>query len=610
MLLAPFGFRGKPVIDYIDPVPVTVLGNMLGFVWHDETDKEFADWTQKHVDFARVDFDLVSVPTGGVFAEAVLGRFNSAEKLDLTRFWNWQDSPIPILPPEISAIQSGQHQPVEAPQAGRLDQPVVNIVNPPALPDPSTVAGVLSALGNGALFRDMSGLVQTVALAQAGLQAASQNALGGAAQAGTNLANVATLQGKALDAIIALASLLSGVPAVRPPGSANISTAGGAVNLGKDLDAIPQGAAGGGAGQAPNPPPVSPGGGAGGGGSPTGGGASPGSGGAVFASTGGGRAGAAFDALIGRPASANVTPTAPGSVSPAAAAPRPTTVAQAIAEFRGGSGTSPFTLDPDPVLARSQFATRLEQLAANPRSLNQLQMNACAMAAFLHIWLKNDPLAAVLYAIDLFEHGRARIGSLEIAPTQELLKQSYPALVASGGIGMPAVTDWVMMSALRNGTQLTGPRFLGTLHEEIEGIVLPHEFADWLRATGVYSTVVDKANAALQREFAVAETLVPDASRDIAMLMHTRMLTDTDIPAACRQAALDLGNALVAMAFPNHYVVLESPVEVVDGTHVRFSFWCWGDEFADPDPTKSCFPYRIRKTIFEQNFYGAVIGIK
>lgn len=312
MLLASFQFRGKSVIDYIDPVPVTVLGNMLGFVWHDEDDEEFAAWKKEHVNLAKVDFDLVSVPTGGIFAEAVLGRFNSAEKLDLTRFWNWQDSPIPILPPEISAIQAGQHQPADVPQTGRLDQPIVNIVNPPTLPDPSTVAGTLSALGNGALFRDMSGLIQTIALAQAGLQAASQDALGGASLAGTNLANVAALQGKALDAVIAVAGVLSGVPGIgalgRAPGGANVSTAGGAVNLGKELDAIPPGTGGGSTGQAPNPPPFDLGGGGTGGSG--GGGASPGNSsgpttvpdgsGTIFASTAGNRTGAAFDALIGR----------------------------------------------------------------------------------------------------------------------------------------------------------------------------------------------------------------------------------------------------------------------------------------------------------------------
>ncbi len=36
----------------------------------------------------------VALPTRGVLGEAVLGQSPSAEKIDLTRFWNWQDSPI------------------------------------------------------------------------------------------------------------------------------------------------------------------------------------------------------------------------------------------------------------------------------------------------------------------------------------------------------------------------------------------------------------------------------------------------------------------------------------------------------------------------------------
>ena len=35
----------------------------------------------------------ITLPTRGVLGEAVLGHCSSAEKIDLTRFWNWQDSP-------------------------------------------------------------------------------------------------------------------------------------------------------------------------------------------------------------------------------------------------------------------------------------------------------------------------------------------------------------------------------------------------------------------------------------------------------------------------------------------------------------------------------------
>lgn len=36
----------------------------------------------------------ITLPTRGMLGEGVLGSCNSCEKIDLTRFWNWQDSPI------------------------------------------------------------------------------------------------------------------------------------------------------------------------------------------------------------------------------------------------------------------------------------------------------------------------------------------------------------------------------------------------------------------------------------------------------------------------------------------------------------------------------------
>jgi hypothetical protein len=61
------------------------------------------------------------------FAEAVLGRFNSAEKLDITRFWNWQDSPIPIQPSD-SADHRGLARAIDAAIApGQPSTPIVSI---------------------------------------------------------------------------------------------------------------------------------------------------------------------------------------------------------------------------------------------------------------------------------------------------------------------------------------------------------------------------------------------------------------------------------------------------------------------------------------------------
>jgi hypothetical protein len=99
--------------------------------------------------------DHVYVPTGGLFAEAILGRANGAEYLDLERWFNWQDSPIPHQPPAIAAVSTDSRF-----QAGDVSVSVpegnLQVINPVSLPDPTGLPAVLGAVQNGAIFRDMS----------------------------------------------------------------------------------------------------------------------------------------------------------------------------------------------------------------------------------------------------------------------------------------------------------------------------------------------------------------------------------------------------------------------------------------------------------------------
>lgn len=211
LLLSRFAFEGQPVADLIDPHPIQVAGNYLvfrmpGFVARadvaftvdpGETGPE-AEGRRRWVAFLQgrgLTFDrasgreqLVPIPTGGVFAEAVLGRSNSAEKLDATRFWNWQDSPIPLQPPEIAAINlQSRAQPIDV-TPGQLGQPVLNIVNPTALPDPTGLGPMLGALQNGSMFRDMSGLAATIGLAQSSGSNATNAAIESQRLAASNMA--------------------------------------------------------------------------------------------------------------------------------------------------------------------------------------------------------------------------------------------------------------------------------------------------------------------------------------------------------------------------------------------------------------------------------------
>lgn len=209
-LLAQYRYQGKPLLSTVDPRLLTVTGThavfrmLLDDAGRAAWAKELDAWGLTGPGSQRD--DIVPLPTGGVFAEAVLGRSNAAEKLDLSRFWDWQSSPIPLLPPAIAALQAGQNTPTPAPTPGHLDAPVVNLVQPNPMPDPTGLSATLGLLQAANIFRDMSfggenanTLNATMAASLAAYQAALTTAQQSFATA-ANLASSASMTGALMNA--------------------------------------------------------------------------------------------------------------------------------------------------------------------------------------------------------------------------------------------------------------------------------------------------------------------------------------------------------------------------------------------------------------------------
>ena len=114
---------------------------------------------------------VISLPTRGLFAEAKLSNCSSCEERDITRFWDWSQSPCPEKPPEITDIHPESHAIQPALQPTNLPNPVVNIVNPPNAPDPTGLAGAMNLLATANIFRDMSGIQQVGSLLNTLVQA-------------------------------------------------------------------------------------------------------------------------------------------------------------------------------------------------------------------------------------------------------------------------------------------------------------------------------------------------------------------------------------------------------------------------------------------------------
>ncbi len=117
----------------------------------------------------------IALPTKGVLGEAVLGHCPSAEKIDLTRFWNWQDSPGD----EATAIS-----PVALPQ-GLLTE---------GLTAPDKLVGLAPIFNNFST----AGVPAGTSLADSLIQAAAKES-GFDIKSLTNADNLATLTGKTLD---------------------------------------------------------------------------------------------------------------------------------------------------------------------------------------------------------------------------------------------------------------------------------------------------------------------------------------------------------------------------------------------------------------------------
>jgi hypothetical protein len=254
-LLARFTYRGLPLGMLVDAQPLGITANFLVFKMNVATTGDAEDprwveeqtawraWLQRRgLDRPAPKSEIIPLPSGGVFAEAVLGRYNSAEKLDLTRFWNWQDSPIPLTAPEIAPLQSGSRAQSDQITPGQLSSPVLSIQAPTQLPDPTGIAAIINAVQNGNMFRDMSGMAQTAALAQAALQASAAGATAVGEQAAQNLKTVVENQTERMRIAASVATggasgLAGGGGATGNRPAKNVTEEGARLNHARDMDA-------------------------------------------------------------------------------------------------------------------------------------------------------------------------------------------------------------------------------------------------------------------------------------------------------------------------------------------------------------------------------------
>ena len=165
-IIAPGKANGRSVASVVENKLIGIAGNSLimpvapGNQLDPTIDKDFdmfAQYFQEDNEPIRL-----SLPTKGVYAESVMGKCNACEEKDESRFWRWEESPIPDSPnTQILPLNTDTRRADPGNlQAKDFPAPIVNIQNAPAAPDPAGVQSMLQLLGKGDSFRDLTGLNQ------------------------------------------------------------------------------------------------------------------------------------------------------------------------------------------------------------------------------------------------------------------------------------------------------------------------------------------------------------------------------------------------------------------------------------------------------------------
>jgi len=164
-IVAPGKANGRSVASVVENRIIGIAGNSLimPVAPGNQLDPTIDDQMDLFARYHTEDTEPmhVSLPTKGVYAEAVIGKCNSCEEKDEGRFWRWEESPIPDSPnTQINPLNTDTRRTDPGVEANEFANPMINIQNAPSLPDPTGLQNLTTLLGRSDLFRDVTGLTE------------------------------------------------------------------------------------------------------------------------------------------------------------------------------------------------------------------------------------------------------------------------------------------------------------------------------------------------------------------------------------------------------------------------------------------------------------------
>lgn len=555
---------GRSIASVVERRPMAILGNTLVFrvasgAFLKIDDHESPDMLRRYYldpkNQQRTEPIRVSLPTEGLYAQAIMDECEACEEHMGSTDWvlNDKDPELEDLLPAAFAQRRAEAQGLSPTE---FQAPIINLQNAPQAPEPTGLEGVLGAVTKGDSFRDMAGLAGT----QANARAAMETAASLATEFGSKAVDLrkAELGTKNAHQKLAAIKKAKDEKLIEDNKAKNITEAVlKDMNVGDSQENLTQepviqraiqNAAG-----TPGMP--------------------------ISVRRGGEQVSVGGEATPVL-ASASGTDVVRIPITELSSA---VDRAKALVEdlkFRHPIHTE--SLTGGWKVTVGEFAASLQRLLGHAEKLRQGSHNLCGPAAFLHGVLDRAPDVLAKFAIDLFETQSACMGSLSVDPDSDLVNTAFNP---SWGIGIGAVSDWLMMSSLRDSANL----FLdyeGRESEDVSGITLPGDIETWMKKCGLYSDVQNDTNLVAHKDLNHAKKSIPavDSDKyDVSLLVDARFIG---------------GNVLEwTPNHPNHWICLKK-IHDQPGDKVEFKYFTWN----------SIHTRIVDKAEFENHYYGFVRG--
>lgn len=209
LLLSGLKHNSLSLATLVDPKPVAVIGNLLGFSLGGCYAEEFQALKANDTKYVKplkneiltqmkeygLSFDhtivnTITLPTQGVHLEAIRGHNNAKEQIDRTRSSHW--GAPPVLPSDINPIQMRvpeSHQPSLQPSP--MAAPVVKMQKANALPAPIDQTPALVTFLQKTIMEDLAEMQKyNSQLAEAGLNVTGEGASHAATMANKNMSDL------------------------------------------------------------------------------------------------------------------------------------------------------------------------------------------------------------------------------------------------------------------------------------------------------------------------------------------------------------------------------------------------------------------------------------